>query len=89
MKTAKAPVVWAIRSRSCHKGVFVEEESLALYYARLVDKEDVEVRSFNLRDEWRKICEFFDAWGAADLNRANSFRAQILERAGCEYPGDR
>ena len=72
------PIVWAIRKKKGHTGVFSEDETrIQRWYS---DTVNVEMAKFNIVDNWQGLCAFFDGWQSDDQNRANKIRENIFDR---------
>lgn len=72
------PIVWAVRKKEGHTGIFSDDKKVTLYWAS--NKEKVEVKEFNIVEDWQGVCAFFDGWKSIDCTRANKTRECIFTR---------
>lgn len=72
------PVVWAVRKKIGHTGFFSDDKSCILSWGS--DTEKLDVKVFNIVEDWQGICAFFDGWESVDHTRANKTREYIFAR---------
>lgn len=76
-RVADVTMVWAIRDPQTRCGVFTNDEQKAVKLKNS-HGQCTEIRVFDLKTEWKNMCEYFDGWEAEDYSCANRLRIAFL-----------